>query len=124
MLDYSLGALIAALLPFVPAALGVSDASIWRSSSIAALLGIAGYFVIAPRSFPTTLSKELSGRRRRVAFLLGGDTLMVLLLAENAFGVFHTPSFVPYLVAVFWHLLGAIVGFSGIVTLAWEAPPE
>ena len=40
ILDYSLGALLTALFPFLPAALQLSEASIWRLSSAAVLLGL------------------------------------------------------------------------------------
>ena len=43
----------------------------------------------------------------------------LLLLLENSVGVLHPPAFFAYLAVVFMQLVGAVVGFSGVVALAW-----
>ena len=124
MLDYSLITLLAALFPLLPAALQLSDAAIWRISSIAMLLGLAGYWLIIGGSLYRRSVGNRDEASRFIGVFVGGDVILAVLLVENAAGLLHTPSFFAYMVAVLWQLIGAIIGFGSVVTLAWEPPPE
>ncbi len=124
MLDYSLIALLAALFPFFPAALQLPDAAIWRISSIAMLFGLVGYWLIVGRSLYRRSAANRDDEWRLIGVFVGGDVVLAALLIENAAGFLHAPSFFAYLVAVFWQLIGAIIGFGSVVTLAWGAPRE
>ena len=58
------------------------------------------------------------------AISIAGDIASLLLLISNAAGLLHTPFFFPYLAVVFWQLVGAVIGFAGVVALAWTGGDE
>jgi hypothetical protein len=48
------------------------------------------------------------------------DVLATLLLIANALALPFAPSALPYIAAVYLHLLGAAVGFFRLIALVWS----
>jgi hypothetical protein len=120
MLDYSLAALLAAFFPFLPHAAGLSGSALWQVCSAACVLGTIVYYcfnraLIAP-------SHPGAGTTMRIGFV--GDLLVGVAVALNAVGWVFEPSFLVYLAALYWCLLGAAVGFVQFISVIWAAPRE
>ena len=122
MLDYSLIGLLAALFPFLPAALEFFEASVWRISSVGMLFVLAVYYsLFRPKASSWSQVREHLGW---FIVIVVGEVTRAALLLDNASGLLHTPAFFPYLFSVYWNLVGAAIGFGGIMELAWSSTEE
>jgi hypothetical protein len=115
LLDYGLFALVAALVPFLVMASGLSPASGWRVSSAALL---AAYLIYAIPHRKMLIESAAMGRF--ATFTVVGDLVIVVVLLANATGFPIAAAAFPYLVAAFWYLFGAVAGFVQLVSLVWK----
>jgi hypothetical protein len=121
MLEYGLGTLGCALLPFLVFSFDPSEAAGWRVSSGVAVGVTLTYLLINRREvLPQVAYSRFS------QFFGLGDLVVVLLVLTNALGILFEPTSAPYVTAVYWGLLGATVGFVRLVALVWtpsDTPP-
>lgn len=117
MLDYSLAALLNALIPFLVFATGVGESMGWRISSIVWLVGWIVYSILA-RAYLGEMYKRSTPLDRSFHV---GDYLVVAVVVLNAVGWPFAPGFLPYFIAVLWFIGGAIVGFVRLIGLQWRA---
>jgi hypothetical protein len=118
MLDYSLGAFVSCLLPFLVFSLAFDQTTGWRISSA---LSAASFVIwaVSAREFTAEMYKR-SSLLDRIFHV--GDFVVLALLILNSVGVFFTPGFPAFLVSVLWSVLGAVVGFARLLSAVWEVP--
>jgi hypothetical protein len=116
MLEYSFFALGYSLLPFLVFSAGFDESASWRASSVFASAAYIGY-VLLNRRFLSELVRTARGLERGASLI---DAVATLLLIANAAGLPFEPSALPYVAAVYLHLLGAAVGFFRLIALVWS----
>ena len=110
MIEGSLGALYAALLPFALEGLGMQGVVLWRAASAGAFLALAIQGAVLFRRARALLPQgEL---KRGFTFGTAAVNLLVMaLLLANSAGALGPPGYGPYVVAVIWGLVVASLVF-------------
>ncbi len=125
MLDYSLIALTACLIPFLVFPFFPETAAGWQSSSVVYVLAMVLYFYLS-RNYYRVIYERVrfqEGRYGDFAFVVG-DFLLLILLVLNAGGWLFEPGFKAWLLLVMWNMLGAITGFVRLIYATWEIGDE
>jgi len=122
LLGYSVGALFASLLPFIPYHAGLSGSTVWSISSALLALAIASFLVLSSRGYRQL--RRASGRPSTLLNRIVGVGLVgfVPILSLNAlgFGLHRLPWI--YLAAILWALFCATAAFIRLLTPMWSAP--
>ncbi len=120
MLDYSLLAILFALLPFLPHAAGVSGSTLWQVSSAIWFVGAILYAVLH-HATDKFWSRGTFVIRRVIPAI---ETVVIASVGLNALSWPFESGFFVYLVALFWYLAGAAIGFVQFVSLIWGPSTE
>jgi hypothetical protein len=118
MLEYSLATLGGALLPFLIFTFGLPDPTSWRISS-GLVFGMCLTYVVVNRG---NISVQLKQPGVTEWIFTAGDFIVLLIVLANVLGIFFEPNPVPYVVGVYWGLLGSTVGFVRLIALVWTPP--
>ncbi len=113
MIGFSLIAAIFSLVPMLLSAVGLSDAAVWRSSSLGLLAALLGWSIVGTIRMRELRRSGYRTRRRVLAAVMNSLTVLVLLvllanatgfLGARTEGIYLLCAFVPLLYAVFFFL--------------------
>jgi hypothetical protein len=118
MLDYSLLALLAALLPYLVFSFELPEPLGWRIVSGTMVAAVSAYNLIQ-RTLLRDMARKLLKSPTGIAFTVGDLAIGVLTLL-NLSGFLFEPQALPHVAAVFYNIAGASFGFVGLVTMVWS----
>ena len=112
MIGFSLIAAIFSLVPMLLSAVGLSDATVWRSSSLGLLAALLGWSIVGTIRMHELRRLGYRTRRRVLTAVINSLTVLVLLvLLANATGFLGARTEGIYLLCTFVHLLYAVFFF-------------
>jgi hypothetical protein len=118
MLDYSLLALFAALLPYLVFSFELSEPLGWRIVS-GTTFAVASVYSVIQRTLLRDMSEKLLKSPTGRAFAVG-DLAIGLLVLLNLSGFLFEPQALPHVALVLYNIAGASVGFVMLVTMVWS----